>query len=374
MTREELGALEIEAPSEEIYRQIRTGWDQAAKPLDGMGRFEELTARIGAILGSAVPDIGKKAVVVMCADNGIVEEGISQSGQEVTGTVAALMGQGRSSVCRLAEAAKADVIPVDIGIAGTEKLAGVLDRKIACGTKNFLKEPAMTETEALEAIRVGIDMVRSCKEQGYRLIAAGEMGIGNTTTSAAVAAALTGCAPEEAAGRGAGLGREGLNRKKQVIAEALQKYGFVPSDVMQADAVRSEIMRPDALRVLCCVGGLDIAGLAGVMIGGAVYHIPVVSDGVITAVAALVAERIRRGTAAFLLPSHKSREPVAERVLKELGLHPVIDAQMALGEGTGAVMMCELLDLAVKFYKERTTFSDTRIEPYTRWDTEGSGQ
>ena len=104
------------------------------------------------------------------------------------------------------------------------------------------------------------------------------------------------------------------------------------------------------------------------------YHFPVVSDGVITAVAALVAERLRPGTAAFLLPSHKSREPVAERVLKELGLHPVIDAQMALGEGTGAVMMCELLDLAVKFYKERTTFSDTRIEPYTRWDTEGSGQ
>lgn len=367
MTREELESIKIDAPSEEIYRQIRAGWDQAAKPLDGMGRFEELTARIGAIQGRAVPDIGKKAVVVMCADNGIVEEGISQSGQEVTVTVAALMGQGKSSVCRLAEAAGADVIPVDIGIADAGKLAGVSNRKIAFGTKNFRKEPAMTESEALAAIRVGMDAARSCKEQGYGLIAAGEMGIGNTTTCAAVAAALTGCTPEEAAGRGAGLSDEGLRRKRLIIGEALRRYGFVRSGDMPSHDVP-----PDALYVLSCVGGLDIAGLTGVMIGGAVYRIPVVSDGVITAVAALAAERIKPGTVAFVLPSHKSREPVGERVLSELGLRPVIDAEMALGEGTGAVMMCALLDLAVRFYAERTMFSDTRIEPYTRWDTEGS--
>ena len=242
------------------------------KPLDGMGRFEELTAKIGAILGQPTFELRKKAVVVMCADNGVVKEGISQSGQEVTKAVAAMLGKNQSAVGRMAASIGADVIPVDIGMNCKEKIEGVLDRKTAYGTRNFMEEPAMTETELLAAIQTGIDMAAYCKERGYSMIATGEMGIGNTTTSSAVAAALTGCSVREIVGRGAGLSDAGLKRKRQIITEALSRYQFD---------------REEVLRILQTVGGFDIAGMAGLFLGGAIYRLPVVMDGVISAVAAL---------------------------------------------------------------------------------------
>jgi len=213
-------------------------------------------------------------------------------------------------------------------------------------------EPAMTEAETLAAIEVGMELVRRFKAEGYSLLATGEMGIGNTTTSSAVAAALSGCAVEEITGRGAGLSDAGLLRKRQVIAEALQKYDFGKNETF---------------RILSTVGGLDIAGLAGVFIGGALYQIPVVLDGVISTVAALVAERLVPGTRAYMIPSHKSKEPAAARMLEELALAPVIDASLALGEGTGAVMMFALLDMAMTLYETRTTFSDISVEQYVRF-------
>lgn len=353
MTAEELAGLTIRKPSEDIDRRIKAQWDNMAKPLDGMGRFEEITAQIGAILGSERYDIRKKAVVVLCADNGIVEEGVSQSGQEVTAAVASAMGKNQSCVCRMAKSVGADVIPVDIGINRAEPIEGLLDKRIRAGTGNFRKEPAMTEQEALDAIGVGIGMAALCRERGYRLIATGEMGIGNTATSSAMAAALTGCNVEEITGRGAGLSDAGLIRKRRVIGEALEKYRFRPDET---------------LRILSAVGGLDIAGMAGVFIGGAVFHIPVVLDGVISAVAALTAERLKPGVRDYMIASHQSREPAARRILEELGLKPVLDASLALGEGTGAVMMFPLLDMATSLYQEQTTFSDIRVEPYTRFE------
>lgn len=352
MTREELEQLKIETPSEEIFRQIKAKWDGMVKPLDGMGRFEELTAQIGAILGKVQFDIHKKAVVVMCADNGVVKEGISQSGQEVTKAVASTMGKNVSSVGRMAASIGADVIPVDIGINDKEKIEGVLDRKIAFGTKNFMEEPAMTETEVLAAIRVGMDMAAYCKKTGYHLLATGEMGIGNTTTSSAVAAALTGCSVSKITGRGAGLSDEGLEVKKQVIAKALEKYQFG---------------RDEVLRILQTVGGFDIAGMVGLFIGGAVYQVPIVMDGVISVVAALAAERLKPGVKHYLIPSHRSKEPAAQVMLKELGAEAVIDASLALGEGTGAVMMFSLLDMAMALYEKQTLFSDIKIEQYQRF-------
>ena len=352
MTKEELQQLEIRCPSEEIKKQVQENWDAVAKPLDGLGAFEALTAKIGAALGTADFDLTKKAVIVMCADNGIVAEGVSQSGQEVTAAVAASMGKQASSVGKMAKSIGADVFPVDIGINSTEKIDGVLDQKIRSGTRDFLMEPAMTEAETLAAIEVGMELVRRFKAEGYSLLATGEMGIGNTTTSSAVAAALSGCAVEEITGRGAGLSDAGLLRKRQVIAEALQKYDFG---------------KDETFRILSTVGGLDIAGLAGVFIGGALYQIPVVLDGVISTVAALVAERLVPGTRAYMIPSHKSREPAAARMLDELALAPVIDASLALGEGTGAVMMFALLDMAMTLYETRTTFSDISVEQYVRF-------
>lgn len=352
MTREELHTIQIEKPDDRIRKKVRSNWDSVAKPLDGMGMFEAILADIGAILADENVNISRKAVLVMCADNGIVEEGVSQSGQEVTAAVAASMGKQESSVCRMAKVAGAKVIPVDVGIAGKEKIAHVLDKKVAGGTASFLKQPAMTEEEVLAAVSVGMEMVKKCKKEGFTLLATGEMGIGNTTTSSAMTAALLGLSAEQVTGRGAGLSSEGLQRKIQVIRQALEKYQFG---------------QQETFRILQTVGGLDIAGLVGVFLGGAREHIPVVIDGVISAVAALTAERLVPGVKEFVIPSHKSREPAAALIFKELEIHPVIDAGLALGEGTGAVMMFGLLDMAYEIYKEHTSFSDIEIEPYQRY-------
>lgn len=351
-TREEIEQLEITPPDRKVYAQVKAGWDGIAKPLDGLGRFETMLAQVGAITGSKKLCIDKKVIVTMCADNGIVAEGVSQSGQEVTRVVAGFMGRQQSSVGKMARRAGVDVIPVDIGINSDEKLPGVRDCKIMHGTRNFLQEPAMTEAQALAALSVGIEMVQECKQKGYRLVGIGEMGIGNTTTSSAVAAALIGCKAAEVTGRGAGLSDEGLLRKREVIAQALKKY---------------PVPQMDALQILATFGGLDIAGMAGVCIGGAVYGMPIVLDGLISVAAALVAERMVPGVKEFLLPSHESKEPAARRIAEELGLFPVIDASLGLGEGTGAVMLFSLLDLALALYEEQTTFDNMEIAQYERY-------
>ncbi|MCM1186707.1 MAG: nicotinate-nucleotide--dimethylbenzimidazole phosphoribosyltransferase [Lachnoclostridium sp.] len=351
-TREELAGLSVRAPDEEIRKRVQKRWDLVAKPLDGMGKFETLIAQIGAVIGTEKIDISKKAVVIMCADNGIVEEGVSQSGQEVTLSVARSMGQKQSSVGQMAQIAGAYTIPVDIGINHREEITGVIDCKVRCGTRNFKREPAMTEEEAIQAIAAGMDLVCSLKQSGINLIATGEMGIGNTTTSSAVAASLLKCGADKVTGRGAGLDDEGLSRKKQVIADAIEKY---------------DLYHADALTVLKTVGGLDIAGLAGVCMGGALYRMPIVLDGVISMTAALLAERILPGTKSCLLPSHKGKEPAVAALIQELDMEPVIDGGLALGEGTGAVMMFPLLDMALCIYDAGRTFSDIGIEGYTRF-------
>lgn len=350
-TRDELEQLRAEKPDREINKRVRDQWDAIAKPIDGMGRFETLTAQIGGITGSDKIDLSRKAVIVMCADNGIVQEKVSQSGQEVTTAVLKAMAKNQSAVCKLAEVIGADIIPVDIGINGNERIEGVWNRKIRRGTENFRQKPAMTEEEAIRAIAVGIDMVYECKMRGYHIAATGELGIGNTTTSSAVAAALLKCEADEVTGRGAGLTEEGLVRKRQVIKEAVNKY---------------ELENKDAVAILATVGGLDIAGLAGVCIGGALYHMPIVLDGMISMTAALLAERIVPGIKAYLIPSHKGKEPAVAKLMGALGIEPVIAGEMALGEGTGAVMMMALLDMALQIYHSGASFSDFRIEQYQR--------
>ena len=351
-TREGLEKLKVKAPDKEIRKNVLSNFDHVAKPIDGLGRFEALTAQIGAIQGTEIIDISQKAVIIMCADNGIAREGISQSGQEVTLAVVRSMANKKSSVGKMAEIVGVDTIPVDIGVNHKDSIPGVLDRKISLGTRNFRNEPAMTEEETIKAIFTGIEMVFDCKEKGYKILATGEMGIGNTTTSSAVTVALLGCEVAEVTGRGAGLSDEKLVHKQRIISEAIDKY---------------ELKEADALQILETVGGFDIAGLTGVCIGGALYHVPIVLDGVISMVAALLAERIVPGTKEYLIPSHKGKEPAAERLAKELGVEPVIDGNMALGEGTGAVMMFSLLDIALSVYEDRTTFSDIKIEQYERF-------
>ena len=242
---------------------------------------------------------------------------------------------------------------MDIGIQNREEIHGVLNKKIRCGTRNFLKEPAMTEEETVRAMAVGMELVRTLKEEGYRILATGEMGIGNTTTSSAMAAALLKCEVPLVTGKGAGLSEKGLLHKQEVIGEAIRKY---------------DLYEKDAFTILETVGGLDIAGLVGVCIGGAIYRIPIVLDGVISLVAALTAEKIAPGTKEYLLTSHQGKEPAAKFLLKALEKEAVLNAHMALGEGTGAVMMFPLLDMALRVYHAETTFFDIQVEQYQRFD------
>lgn len=335
-----------------LKNKIKSNWDSVAKPLDSMGKFEDLICRIGAILHTQTPVIKKRAIIVCCGDNGVVEEGVSQSGQDVTTKVAIGMGKNETSVGKMALHVGADVIPVDLGINSDEVIPGVRNCKITHGTKNFAKEPAMTIEQTLQAIEVGMELVKECKEKGYTLLGTGEMGIGNTTTSTAITASLLQCDANVITGRGAGLSNEGLSKKQQVICNAIEKY---------------DLYHADPLTVLATVGGYDLAGLTGVFLGGARYEIPIVCDGVISLAAALCAEKIKPGCREYMLPSHGSLEPASAQILKELELSPVLDAQMALGEGTGAVMLFPLLDLALCVYNQNRTFDDLEMDAYKRF-------
>lgn len=354
--------------------QAQARWNHIAKPLHSLGRLEDAVVKIAGIQRTSQIHIEKKALIIMCADNGIVEEGVTQTGQEVTAVVTENFTKGDSCVCIMAERAGVDVFPVDIGVAGELKDCGdkypLIRRKIASGTRNFLREPAMTKEETLLAIETGIEMVRQLKEKGYQLIATGEMGIGNTTTSSAVASVLTGIPPAVMTGKGAGLSEEGLKKKIQVIEQAVRQYGLLPEGTSQkcrgssrlAESV--EIRNTDAAEVLSKVGGLDLAGLTGVFLGGAIYGIPVIIDGFISSAAALSAAALCPAAVDYMLASHVSAEPAGHLILEHLALKPLIAADLCLGEGTGAIASIPLLDMAVDIYDRMSTFEEIEIEDY----------
>lgn len=356
--KESLFELKIEKPDEKIFCKIKENWDKVSKPIDGLGDFEELLCKIGAIQGNDKPRTRNRASLIFCADNGIVEEGVSQSGKEITLAVAKALGNGISSACHLGRKAGVRIIPVDIGIDSDEEIRGVRQLKVAKGTRNFLKAPAMTEGEVLLAIEAGITLVKELKDAGTDIISTGEMGIGNTTTSAACLSALLYCDSGSTTGRGAGLDDAGFERKKKVIAKALSQYDF--------DTCPDESQR--AFEILRTLGGLDIAALVGTFIGGAINHVPVVIDGVISATAACLAEAILPGNGDYMIASHRGREKGTLLALESLGLKPYIAGNMALGEGTGAMMLFPLLDMVADYYETGARFSDYEIDEYERFD------
>lgn len=364
MSHEFLKDLTFNTYDKKAEDEAKRRLDHIAKPLDGLGSFETMLCRIAGIQGSADIDISRRIVVMMCADNGIVDEGISQSSYDVTSKVAASMSEGRSSVCLMAESAGADTLPVNIGIKeegsleeyenitpGANGHFKLLSRSIAKGTRNFAKEPAMTAEDFDRAVKAGIRLVKDLSDMGYRIICTGEMGIGNTTTSAALAAAILRLPVEEVTGRGAGLDNEGYKRKVSVIDSAIKKY-----DLYEADPV-------DAA---CIAGGFDIAALTGIFTGGAMYGIPVVIDGVISGTAALLAYKLCPVTRKYMLPSHLGDEKAMKHIMRELGFEPVIHAGMKLGEGTGAVMLLPMLDTALALYTAGSSFDDIKVGQYVR--------
>ena len=343
----ELQLEQISKLSETAMKDAQSRWDHVAKPLHSLGLLEDALVRIAGIQGTSQIDLTKRALVIMCADNGVVEEGVTQTGQEVTAVVAENFLEGTTTCCVMCRQCGAELFPVDVGMVTDTKVR--TDLKVAYGTRNMTREPAMTRDQAIRGIEAGIAMAEELKEKGYQVLATGEMGIGNTTTSSAVAAVLLGKPVEDMTGRGAGLTSEGLVRKINAIKKAI---------------ALNNPDRSDAIDVLAKVGGLDIAGMAGVFIGGAALGMPVVMDGFISCVSALIAIKICPQVSDHILASHVSKEPAAQLILKELGKEAIIHAGMCLGEGTGAVALFPMMDLSCAVYNSMSTFGDINVEQY----------
>ncbi len=344
-TLEKIKELDMQAQAE-----AQVCLDSLSKPLGSLGRLEDIVKQVAGITGTAHPAVDKKTIVIMCADNGVVEEGVSSCPKSVTAAVTENFTRGITGVCALSDHAGSGLVVVDIGVDAKLDCKGIIDKKIRRGTGNIAKGPAMTRDEAVRAIETGIEIVGELSQKGINLLGTGEMGIGNTTTSSAIAAVLTGKSLESLVGRGSGLSDDGLYNKIEVIRRAI------------------EVNKPDSsdpLDVLSKLGGFDIAGLTGCFIGAAAYRIPILIDGFISSVAALLAVKIRPEVKQFLFAAHGSAEPGSNAVLEAIGVNPLLKLGMRLGEGSGAALAFHIIDAAFVAYDRMGTFSDAKIKQYT---------
>lgn len=317
-----------------------------AKPPHSLGRLEDLSIRLAGVYGSAHPQLGRCGVLVFAADNGVVAEGVSCTPQSVTRSQAINMTRHLTGMSTLAQYFDDEVIVTDVGIAADTHCPAIRDRKVRYGTENFVHAPAMAREEAVAAIGIGIETVREAKSSGLTAVGIGEMGIGNTTTSAAVLCALTGASAADVTGRGGGLTDEGYRKKRSAIEQALALH------------------RPDAadpIDVLSKVGGLDLAAMTGAYLGCAAQQIPAVVDGFISIVAALCAVRLNPAARDYLFLSHASYEIGYRLAAKELGLEPCLLLDMRLGEGSGCPLMFQILKASCAVLCNMATFEEAAI-------------
>lgn len=343
----------ITPPNGTALAEASARWDTLAKPLGSLGVLEDQIAKISALQGEIQPEISRRTLLVFCADNGVVAQGVSQCGSAVTASVAEALAEHRSTVNPMARIAGCKVLPVDMGMFDFPGNIGVENQRVRNGTADISLGPAMLREECLEAMARGAALAGRLAGEGEQMLLIGEMGIGNTTTAAAVAAALLGLSPETAAGRGAGLSDEGMRRKHRAIRHALS------------------VNRPNAddpVDVLTKVGGLDLSGMCGAFLGAAACGVGAVIDGMISAAAALCAFRLCPAAKKAMLASHVSAEPAGEALIRALELQAPIRAGLRLGEGSGAVALLPLLDMAMAVYKSGQTFERLGIEAYTRQD------
>ena len=323
--------------------------DELAKPRGSLGYLEEIALRLAGMAGDPAPAIGRKTVILMAGDHGVAEEGVSAYPQEVTRQMLANFARGGAGINVLARHAGAEVVVVDMGVRGKPVHPSILDCRIREGTGNIARGPAMSREEAVAALEAGLEIARREIERnlsGLPLLAAGEMGIGNTTAAAAVLAAFSGFPAERLAGPGTGLDEEGIGRKARVIRRAL------------------EVNRPDPrdpVEVLAKLGGLEIAGLAGCILAAAAAGVPVLLDGFISGAAGLVAARLAPGCPDYLFASHLSAEPGHRIILEMMGLRPLLALDLRLGEGTGAVLAMPLIEAAAKIAREMATFAEAGV-------------
>ena len=329
-------------------QQARARQNSLTKPPGSLGRLEEISIQLAGMKADPLPNVDRKAVIIMAADHGVALEGVSAFPAEVTPQMVMNFLSGGAAINVLARQAGASVTIVDIGVAADfdPALAGLWHRKVARGTSNMAKGPAMTRADAEKALACGMDVLAEVAKEGLDLIATGEMGIGNTTPSSAIISVMTGLSVAKVTGRGTGLDDAGINRKIRVIENAIA------------------LNRPDpenALDVLSKVGGLEIAGLAGVMIAAASRRIPVVVDGFISSAAAMIAVGLVPDVRNYLLSGHQSVEIGHQAMLRHLGLTPLIDLDLRLGEGTGAVLAFHLVEAASRILREMATFAEAGV-------------
>jgi len=348
MTEEELKEIceNIQAANSSAIDAARKYQDTLAKPPQSLGVLEDIAIKLSGITGKIKNTIENRRIVVFAADNGVVLEGVSVTPQSVTLSQAINMTRYLTGMSSLAKHFGNQVEVVDVGIAANCPCDKVLNRKIAFGTKNLHKEPAMTKAQALKAIEIGMERAKKAKEDGIDILGCGEMGIGNTTTSSAVLAALTNLSVEEVTGRGGGLTDSAFENKKRIIKEALLLHKPDKNDVLD---------------VLSKVGGFDIAAMCGFFLGAAKEKIPVVIDGFISIVAALCAYRLCPICVDYFFPSHGSFEIGYKTAAAEMGLKAFLQLSMRLGEGSGCPLAFEIIDAACAFTNEMATFEQAAI-------------
>lgn len=329
-------------------QSARARQDTLTKPRGSLGRLEELSIQLAGMTANPLPSVERKAVIVMAADHGVVLEGVSAYPAKVTAQMVLNFLHGGAAINTLARQANARVVVVDMGVASEiEDTSGQLVRcKIGSGTANLAQGPAMTRAQAMESIQSGIEIVEAEIARGVDILGTGDMGIGNTTASAAIACALMDQAPDKIAGRGTGVDEEGLKRKIAAIARAL--------DVNKPRA-------GDGLDALVKVGGFEIGGLAGVMLAAAANRKPVVVDGFISTAAAMIAASLAPAARDYMIAAHVSQERGHRLMLEWLGLYPLLDMNLRLGEGTGAVLAFHLIEASTRILREMATFDEAGV-------------
>lgn len=337
----------IPTPDEAWEARAWARLDSLTKPPRSLGLLEEVAQRLAVLQQTEKPAVPRKAIVLMAGDHGVTAQGVSPYPSEVTAQMVANFAMGGAAINQLAKHAGARVVVVDVGVAGPLPVTeGVVQARVADGTADMSVGPAMTKEQALAALRVGIEQVAALAADGLDLVGTGDMGIGNTTASAALTSVLTGVDPSDVVGRGTGLDDAGVLHKAVVVRRAIEVNVPDPAD---------------ALDTLAKVGGLEIAGLAGVVIGAASLGIPVVSDGYISGAATLVALRLAPAVKPWVFASHRSAEPGHRVVLEALGVRPVLDLDMRLGEGTGGALAMELMDAACAVMSGMATFEQAGV-------------
>ena len=337
----------ISCVNHDVVAVARERLDSLVKPPGSLGRLEDIAAKLAGITGQICNTVDKRCVIIMCSDNGVVEEGVASAPQSVTYAQTINFTRGITGVAVLAKHFDSDLMVVDVGINAEINHPDIINRKIRKSTSNIAKQPAMSREEAVAAMIAGIEMVGEAHKKGYKMIGVGEMGIGNTTTSSAVLCGLTGIDVDLTVGKGAGLSSEGYQKKKTIIKNAIETYRPNPDDPID---------------VVSKVGGFDIAAMAGVFLGAAYYKLPVVIDGFISAVSALVASRLANFAVEYMIPSHASYEPGYSYAIKELGLEPALTLNMRLGEGSGCPIMFMVVDAACAIIRDMGTFAEAAID------------